>query len=93
MQNSVKNSPITKQNIKVALDMLRYSIAVVKGSTAQLQLYTVGEQAQVIGLFHTIIKYYGKVELSVDRMRINRIPLLATILRKNFIVQSTYDIM
>ena len=44
VQNSVKNSPITKQDIKMALYILRYIIAVVKGSTAQIKVDMVGEK-------------------------------------------------
>ena len=62
--NGVKNSLITNQEIKMALNMLRHINTTVQGKTTQTQPDAVDAQAQVVDLPLTINEYYGKVELS-----------------------------
>ena len=57
--NGIKNSPITKQDIEMALDMLGMSDAAVQGKTTRRQPDAV-DDAVVIDLPPTILEYYGK---------------------------------
>ena len=65
----------------MALDMLGRSDAAVQGKTTRSQHDAV-DDAVVIDLPPTILEYYGKVELAIDVMHVNRIPFLTSISKK-----------
>ena len=76
--NGIKNSPITKQDIKMTLDMLGRSDTAVQGKTTRTQPDDVDDKV-IVNLPSTIIEYYGKVELSIDVLHLNIIPFLTSI--------------
>ena len=77
MTNNIKNSPITKRDVKMACDMLGKSRYGIQGKTVR------GQPSQVIAesmpLPTTILDYYKDVELSIDVMHVNKIPFLVSI--------------
>ena len=80
--NGVKNSPFTKQDIEMTTDMLGQSDVAVQGKTTRTQPDAVVAQDNLVELPPSIIQYYGKVELAVDVMHVNRIPFLTSLSRK-----------
>ena len=77
--NSIKNSPITRRDITLALDMLGKSEYAVRGKTTGTQSEAVTEQ--LVEVPRTIINHYRNVELSADVLHVNKIPFLATLSR------------
>ena len=77
MTNSIKNSPITKRDVKLAYDMLGKSKYGIQGKTVR------GQPDQVITdsmpVPTTILDYYKDVELSIDVMHVNKVPFLVSI--------------
>ena len=63
-------------------DMLGRGDVVVHGKTTRTQPDAVVAQENLVDLPPSIIQYYGKVELAVDVMHINRIPFLTSLSRK-----------
>ena len=69
--NGIKNSPITKQDVKMALEMLGRSKYALQGKTARHQPDAVNAEEQVVDLPPTIMEYYKNVELSIDILHVN----------------------
>lgn len=76
--NSIKNSPITQRDVKLALDMLGRSKYAVQGKTTRTQPNAVPQQ-QIVELPQTVADYYRDVELAVDVMFVNKVPFLVSL--------------
>ena len=87
--NGIKNSPITKRDVLLAIDMLGNSEHAMAGKTTRTQPDAVNAEEQLVELPPTIINHYRNVELSVDVLHVNRLPFLGS-LSKN-IHYSTVD--
>ena len=87
--NGIKNSPITKRDVLLAIDMLGNSEHAMAGKTTRTQPDAVNAEEQLVELPPTIINHYRNVELSVDVMHVNRLNFLGS-LSKN-IHYSTVD--
>jgi hypothetical protein len=77
MTNSIKNSPITKRDVKMAYDMLGRSKYGVQGKTVRRQPGAVIPESMPIPT--TILNYYKDVSISVDVMHVNKVPFLVSI--------------
>ncbi|OEU17119.1 hypothetical protein FRACYDRAFT_237529 [Fragilariopsis cylindrus CCMP1102] len=77
MTNSIKNSPITRRDVKMAYDMLGKSKYSVQGKTVRGQPDQVLTDSMPVP--PTILDYYKDVELSVDIMHVNKVPFLVSI--------------
>jgi hypothetical protein len=77
MTNSIKNSPITRRDVKMAFDMLGRSKYGVEGKTVRQQPDAVVTDSLPVPT--TILNYYVDVSLSVDIMHVNKIPFLISI--------------
>ncbi|OEU10337.1 hypothetical protein FRACYDRAFT_247347 [Fragilariopsis cylindrus CCMP1102] len=77
MTNGIKNNPITKKDINMALAMLGKSKYSVQGKTVRHQPDAV--DAQEISVPTKILDYYSSVTLSIDVMHVNKVPFLISI--------------
>jgi hypothetical protein len=77
MTNGIKNSPITKRDVKMAYDMLGRSKYGVEGKTVRRQPDAVVTDSMPVPT--TILDYYTDVSLSVDVMHVNQVPFLVSI--------------
>jgi hypothetical protein len=74
MTNGIRNNPITKRDITMALNMLGKSRYSVQGKTVRHQPDAVDTES--IPVPTRILDYYNSVTLSVDIMHVNKVPLL-----------------
>jgi hypothetical protein len=77
MTNGIKNSPITKRDVKMAYDMLGRSKYGVEGKTVRRQPDSVYTESLPVPT--TILDYYKDVSVSVDIMFVNKVPFLVSI--------------
>lgn len=77
MTNGIKNNPITKRDIAMALEMLGKSRYSVQGKTVRHQPDAIDTEA--ISVPTKILDYYTSVTLSIDVMHVNKVPLLVSI--------------
>jgi hypothetical protein len=77
MTNGIKNNPITKQDIAMALEMLGKSRYSVQGKTVRHQPDAIDTES--VSVPTKILNYYTSVTLSVDVMHVNKVPLLVSI--------------
>jgi hypothetical protein len=77
MTNSIKNSPITKRDVKMAYDMLGKSKYGIQGKTVRGQPDQVITESMPVPT--TVLDYYKDVELSIDVMHVNKVPFLVSI--------------
>ena len=77
MTNGIKNSPITRRDVKMALNMLGRSKYAVEGKTVRRQPNAVVTESMTVPT--TILDYYVDVSLSVDIMHVNKVPFLISI--------------
>ena len=59
--NGIKNSPITKRDVLLAIDMLGNSEHAMAGKTTRTQLDAVNAEKQLVELPPTIINHYRDV--------------------------------
>ncbi|OEU08874.1 hypothetical protein FRACYDRAFT_249219 [Fragilariopsis cylindrus CCMP1102] len=77
MTNGIKNNPITKKDVNMALDMLGKSKYSVQGKTVRHQPDAV--DTQEISVPTKILDYYSSVTLSIDVMHVNKVPFLISV--------------
>jgi hypothetical protein len=77
MTNGIKNNPITKRDIAMALEMLGKSRYSVQGKTVRHQPDAV--ETESIPVPTKMLDYYSSVTLSVDVMHVNKVPFLISI--------------
>jgi hypothetical protein len=77
MTNGIKNSPITKRDVKMTYVMLGRSIYGIQGKTVRHQPNTVITELMPVPT--KISDYYTNVALSVDVMHVNKVPFLVSI--------------
>ena len=77
--NGIKNSPITKRDVLLTLDMFGKSEHGLTGKTSRTQPDAVNAEEQLVELPPTIMEYYKNVELSVDVLHVNRLPFLTSV--------------
>jgi hypothetical protein len=77
MTNGIKNSPITKRDVKMAYDMLGRSKYGIEGKTVRHQPDAVVTDSMPVPT--TILDYYKDVTLSVDILYVNKVPFLVSI--------------
>jgi hypothetical protein len=77
MTNGIKNNPITKRDIAMALEMLGKSRYSVQGKTVRHQPDAVDTES--IPVPTKILDYYNSVTLSIDVMHVNKVPFLISI--------------
>jgi hypothetical protein len=77
MTNGIKNNPITKRDIAMAVDMLGKSRYSVQGKTVRHQPDAV--ETDSIPVPTKILNYYSSVTLSIDVMHVNKVPFLISI--------------
>jgi hypothetical protein len=77
MTNGIKNNPITKREVVMALDMLGKSRYSVQGKTVQHQPDAVDTES--ISVPTKILDCYNSVTHSIDVMHVNKVPLLISI--------------
>ena len=75
--NAIKNSPITRRDVKLAMDMLGTSKYAIEGKTTRTQPAAVDQE--IIQVPPTIMEYYKNVVLSIDVLHVNKIPFLMSI--------------
>ena len=77
MTNGIKNSPITKRDVKMAYDMLGRSKYGVEGKNVRRQPDAVTTESMPVPT--TILDYYTDVSISVDVMHVNQVPFLISV--------------
>jgi hypothetical protein len=77
MTNSIRNSPITKRDVKMAYDMLGRSKYGIEGKTVRRQPDAVVTDSLPVPT--TILDYYSDITLSVDVMHVNQVPFLISL--------------